>query len=376
MYFLEPERAVLDRFLPGLDERLAELPQRERERPGGPALPLFKAAGGPALLVPVEHRGLGIGAEDAVSLQRAIGARSPSLAVATTMHHLSVAGLVQAYEVAHGMEWMLLEAVADQRLLVASGFAEGRSGQSILDSSIKAHQDGDDVVLNGAKKPCSLSASMDLLSVSVTLDDGQGPELAVAVVPAATPGVSVHPFWGSFVLAGAESDEVRLHDVHVPPDLVVRTGLGEDRTLDPVQTVGFVWFELLMAASYLGMASALAERVLLAKRASAAERAAILVELESAMGGIRGAAAVMDTGRPLGQDDLLRALVSRFSTQDTIDRVVPRCLEALGGMAYVSTDDTAYLSACTAALKFHPPSRRWAAEGMCAAFAGGPLVLG
>lgn len=126
MNFLEPERAVLDRFLPGLDKRLAALPQPERERPGGPALPLFKAAGGPALLVPAEHQGLGISAEDAVSLQRAVGARSPSLAVATTMHHLSVAGLVQAYEVAQGMEWMLLEAVADQRLLVASGFAEGR----------------------------------------------------------------------------------------------------------------------------------------------------------------------------------------------------------------------------------------------------------
>jgi alkylation response protein AidB-like acyl-CoA dehydrogenase len=376
MYFLDPERAVLDRYLPGLDERLAELPQRERERPGGPALPLFKAAGGPALLVPAEHRGLGIGTEDAVSLQRAIGARGPSLAVATTMHHLSVAGLVQAYEVAQGRERVLLEAVADQRLLVASGFAEGRSGQSVLDSSIKAHQDGDDVVLNGAKKPCSLSASMDLLSVSVTLDEGQGPELAVAVVPAATPGVSVQPFWGSFVLAGAESDEVRLRDVRVPPDLVVRTGLGEDRAPDPVQTVGFVWFELLMAASYLGMASALAERVLLAKRASAAERAAILVELESAMSGIRGAAAALDAGRPLGQDDLLRALVCRFATQDTIDRVVPRCLEALGGMEYVSTDDTAYLAACSAALKFHPPSRRRAAEGMCAAFAGAPLVLG
>ncbi|MFJ9632279.1 acyl-CoA dehydrogenase family protein [Streptomyces sp. NPDC091280] len=376
MYFLEAERAVLDRFLPGLDDQLAALPQPERERPGGPALPLFRAAGGPALLVPAEHRGLGVGAEDAVSLQRAVGARSPSLAVATTMHHLSVAGLVQAYEVAKGMEWMLLEAVADQRLLVASGFAEGRSGQSILASSITARRDGEDLVLNGVKKPCSLSASMDLLSVSVTLDAETAPELAVAVVPVATPGISVHPFWGSFVLAGAESDEVRLRDVRVPPDLVVRTGLGADRTLDPVQTVGFVWFELLMAASYIGMASALAERALSAKKTGPAELAAILVELESAMGGVRGAAATLDTGRPLGQDDLLRALVCRFAAQDAIDRVVPRCLEALGGMAYVSCDDTAYLAACSAALKFHPPSRRWAAEGMCAAFTGGPLVLG
>lgn len=376
MRFLESERGTLERFLPGLDGRLAALPQHELERPQGPALALFKEAGGPGLVVPSEHRGLGATAVEAVRLQRAVGSRSPSLAVATTMHHFSVAGLMQAYEVTKGLEWMLLEAVADQGLLMASGFAEGRSGQSILASSITARQDGDDIVLNGSKKPCSLSASMDLLTASVMLDTDSGPQLAVAVVPATTPGISVHPFWGSTTLAGAESDEIRLQDVRVPPDMVVRTELGDDGSLDGIQTVGFIWFELMMAASYLGMAGALAERVLAQDKAEPAERARILVELEAAMGGIVGAASALGGDGPVGQAELLQSLVCRFSVQDTIDRVVPRCLEALGGMSYVSSDETSYLAACAAALKFHPPSRAWSATALCTAFAGGPLVLG
>ncbi|MFD5749809.1 acyl-CoA dehydrogenase [Streptomyces sp. NPDC127033] len=380
MRFLERERTALERFLPGLDGRLAALPQDELERPGGPALGLFKEAGGAGLLVPSEHKGLGASAVEAVRLQRAVGSRAPSLAVATTMHHFSVAGLIQAYEVTKGLEWMLLEAVAEQRLLMASGFAEGRSGQSILASSITAVQDGDDIVLNGAKKPCSLSASMDLLTASVLLDTGtgtdDGPRLAVAVIPATTPGISVHPFWGSTVLAGAESDEVRLRDVRVSPDMVVRTERGEDGSMDPVQTVGFVWFELLMAASYLGMASALAERVLDRRKGDPAERARILVELEAAMGGVTDAASVLDTGGPVGQAELAQSLVCRFAAQAAVDRVVPRCLEALGGMSYISGDETSYLAACAGALKFHPPSFGWAAEALSTAYAGGPLVLG
>lgn len=376
MRFLEPERETLETFLPGLDDRLAALPLKERERPQGPALTLFKEAGGPGLVVPSEHRGLGASAVQAVRLQRAVASRSPSLAVATTMHHFSVAGLIQAYEATKGLEWMLLEAVADQRLLMASGFAEGRSGQSILASSITARQDGEDIVLNGVKKPCSLSASMDLLTASVSLDTGDGPQLAVALVSASSPGVSVHPFWGTAALAGAESDEVRLKDVRVPAEMVVRTKLGEDGSLDGIQNVGFIWFELMMAASYLGMASALAERVLARDRTDVAERARILVELEAAMGAIVGAASLLDGDGPVGQAALLQSLVVRFSVQDTIDRVVPRCLESLGGMSYVSGDETSYLAACAAALKFHPPSRAWSSQALCTAFAGGPLVLG
>ncbi len=83
---------------------------------------------GPGLLVPVSCKGKGATALDALRVQRALGSRSPSLAVATTMHHFSMATLVGLVTDGEGLEWMLVEGVASGNRLVASGFAEGRPG--------------------------------------------------------------------------------------------------------------------------------------------------------------------------------------------------------------------------------------------------------
>ena len=127
-----------------------------------------------------------------------------------------------------------------------------------------------------------------------------------------------------------------------------------------------------MAASYLGMASALAERVLAAGRADAAERAGIAVELEAAMGLVTGVARGMRLGL-LGEPAFAEALVCRFAVQDAIARAVRRCVEALGGMAYIGSSDVPYLAACTAALAFHPPSRARMSVPLCDYFQGAPL---
>ena len=45
----------------------------------------------------------------------------------------------------------------------------------------------------------------------------------MALVPAESEGVSVSGFWSSSFLSGAESDQVTLTDVLVPPELLLRT---------------------------------------------------------------------------------------------------------------------------------------------------------
>src|SRR5688500_9021551 len=132
MGFLGNERSALQRSLPGLEDRLVHYGLMALEKSGNPGLALFKEVGGPGLLVPAEHGGIGASAVDAVRCTRAIGARSPSLAVAATMHNFSVASLVALADRAEGFEWMLVDAIARDRLLVSSAFAEGRSGQNIL----------------------------------------------------------------------------------------------------------------------------------------------------------------------------------------------------------------------------------------------------
>src|SRR4051794_4100768 len=169
MELLTCERLVCEEYLPGLDAALAGMALMDLERPDNGALGHFRQAGGPGLLIPPEYHGRGSGPLAAIRVQRAIGSRSPSLAVATTMHHFSVATLVEMAARATGMEGVLLQAIAQRRLLLASGFAEGQSGRGILAPTMQAKRDGDGYLVSGSKKPCSLSRSMDLLTASVAV---------------------------------------------------------------------------------------------------------------------------------------------------------------------------------------------------------------
>ncbi|MBW3609271.1 MAG: acyl-CoA dehydrogenase family protein, partial [Actinobacteria bacterium] len=81
-------------------------------------------------------------------------------------------------------------------------------------------RDGDTFVLSGSKKPCSLAHSMDLLTASVAVDG----DLAVAIVRTEAGGIERRPFWRSWVLRGAESDEVVLDRVAVEEELLYRIG--------------------------------------------------------------------------------------------------------------------------------------------------------
>src|SRR5262245_17646996 len=343
------------------------------ERPGNPALGLFRDAGGPGLVIPSEHGGLGATPLEAIRVQRALAAHSPSLAVAVTMHHFSVATLVEmAATASGGAEWLVLEGVARQKLYVASGFAEGRAGTSIFSSQFKVRRSAEGLLLSGSKKPCSLSASMDLLTASVQVpDEGGGPgTLAVVLLPAATPGITRRPYWGSWALGGAESDEVILEDVLVPDSLL--TYWGQPGQLDSVQGRSFLWFELLIAASYLGIASALVERVLAAGRGTPVERVGLAIETEGAMAALEGVAqSLMATEADL----LARALLVRFAVQQAVERTAGQAAELLGGMAFIGSPEVAYLLASARALAFHPPSRLSAAPSLDSYLVGGPLRL-
>src|SRR5436305_10588088 len=92
---MRQERLMLERYLPGLDEELVKRPLLELESPESIGIRLFREAGGSALLLPCDCAGLGVTALDALYVQRAIASRSPSLAVATTMHHFTVISLIE-----------------------------------------------------------------------------------------------------------------------------------------------------------------------------------------------------------------------------------------------------------------------------------------
>jgi alkylation response protein AidB-like acyl-CoA dehydrogenase len=378
MKLLRAERDTLDGFLPGLDKYLSEIPLLELERPGSGALAKFRELGGPALLVPAEYEGKGASLLDAVRIQRAVGSRSPSLAVATTMHHFSVASLVELTAAGNGFEWAMLMAIAENSWLLSSGFAEGKPGQHILTPTMRGVPADGGITVSGVKKPCSLTWSMNLMSASVAVaDPGTGPgsgrdRLAVVLIPADSPGIDRAPFWQTTALAAAESDQVTLTEVFVPEALIFYP--QDSESMDPIQARGFVWFELLISASYLGAATNLAERAIERGRGSDEDRAGLAIELEAMAAALEQAAAFAAT-----TDDndalLARALYARFATERATERVAMSAAAALGGMSFIESPEVAYLLGAIRALAFHPPSRAGAAGPIARYLAGGPLIL-
>ncbi|WP_316525464.1 acyl-CoA dehydrogenase family protein [Kitasatospora brasiliensis] len=377
MRTLDAARAVCERYLPGLLGKLANVPMLELEQPGNTGLELFRAAGGSALVIPKTYAGAGASPLEAIQITRAIAAASPSLAVASTMHHFSVATIFTLAESlrSSGVEWALLEGIATQNLLVSSGFAEGNPGQGILSPTVGGVRTEGGLIVNGSKRPCSMSRSMDLLSASISVPkEGGGSETVLMLIPAETPGVTVHPFWGSNVLAGAESDEVRLTDVFVDDRLLVPTDIGEQGELDELQTVGFMWFEMLITSSYLGMASALVERAFASGKLGAERLADLGVRLETATLLLEG------IGRQLmakegDNEALTKAMIARYGAQEAIVDAAQMAVEALGGMAFISSPEVAYLAAACHCVSFHPPSRSSTNQALAANLAGGVLRI-
>jgi alkylation response protein AidB-like acyl-CoA dehydrogenase len=378
MRSLDLARDTCERFHPGLAKALTEIPYAEREAPDSPVIDLFRAHGGVGLLVPTEHGGLGADPVDAVRVQRGVGSLSPSLAAAVTMHHFTVAML---YTLAAGPGRLtgpqldVLNHVVPDQQLMASGWAEGRTQQNILTPTVTAKPVNGGFRLSGTKKPCSLSRSMNLLTASTAVPGENGePELALALVPVPTPGLTVRPFWGNDVLAAAESDDVRLDGVFVTDELVIRTSAEDPDRIEDLQNAGFVWFELLISAGYAGAAAALAEAVLASGRGSARERADILVRTESAYQLIEATARQVRDGLD-GEEAVYSALVSRFAAQTELNAAVGQALDVLGGIDFVRSSDHSRLAASVRPLAFHPPSFASSAEALVQYADGGRLEL-
>ncbi|MFI8951414.1 acyl-CoA dehydrogenase [Streptomyces sp. NPDC053750] len=368
MRFLERERATVEKLLPGLDESLRTVPFTELEGASSPGVRLFRDSGGPGLLVPESSRGLGATALDALRVQRALGSRSPSLAVATAVHHLSMATLVAQAAATNdgGLGWMLVEGVAADNRLMAFGFAEERPGAGILSPSMTAAVDDDGVRIGGVTRAGGLARSMDLLIVSVMAPrvEGPGEELAVALVPADSEGVSV---------SGAESEHVTLDDVLLAPELLVRAS-DLDGQLDALLTAGFAWFQLLLTGGYLGAASALVERVLLDDRVPESERVRLLVDVEGAMSAAESIARRIDESGP-DESTLADSLYVRYFVQDTISRVTPRAVELIGDLSSLATDEVGYLATCAHGLDLQPPTRLQMTGPLAAYLVDGPLTI-
>lgn len=369
MRFMSRELETAEKFLPGLDARLAEIPLEQLESPESPGLALFKEFGGTGLLVPKEAGGLGGTLLDAAHVHRVLGARSPSLAIAVNMHSCTVAAIPPG----PGSE-ELLGMVAQAGLYLASAFAEGVPGASVVAPKLRGERIEGGWRLNGSKKPCSLAKSMDILTASVLLSneaDGNTDELALAIIPATTPGIEVRPMGNGLVFAGSETDEIVLTDVDIPDEAV--SFFGKTDALNAALSAAWLTFEVLVSAGYLGMASGLVKRVLEQGRGTTLDRVSMVGDLDSAMAAVESVIVEIQNGGAEA-DTVARSLHVRYHSQRVIERVSALATELLGGVEFMGGNSGLVYTACRG-LAFHPPSRSGIADAVDRYIGGEPLVV-
>ncbi|WP_282692720.1 hypothetical protein [Streptomyces sp. CC208A] len=348
-----PDR--LDGVADGVYAALAAGTPMDHEQDAGAVFALLKRTRATTMLVPASCGGKGTSAQDAVRFQVALGSMAPSAAIATTMHHYKIAALGQVADSGDEGAATILKGIAHEARLVASGGAESTPGRDLRSLGSQAVRDAAGYRVSGLKRPCSLSRSMDVLSLMVELraPDGTPEGYAQAFVDAGADGVEREPFWTSPLFLAAESHAVRLSDVPVPPEQVfpLRGETGRRFATDC-----YSWFQLLISASYLGIACCLAAATPRDRRPEARGWTAAAAELRELEAGLLDAARAIDTGAPL-QEQLNRATAARDRIEDGIGGIGGRLLRAAGGASFARTSFPTLLAGGLNAIAFHPPQR-------------------
>ncbi|ADG98850.1 putative isobutylamine N-hydroxylase [Segniliparus rotundus DSM 44985] len=345
--------AAVRRHLPELADELTTLGLLAAEDPANDVIGRWKQHGGPRLTAPKELDGLGATCLEAVELQRGVGYLSPSLAAATTMHYLSVAGLVDYAVTADEDTKNLVKMLIGNGTVFASGFSEGTIAGSVFHPTMQAVKASGGYTLTGRKKPCSLAKSMDCIMASAQLaDTGQR---AIALIWNGVEGLSVTPLWTTSPLAAAQTDEVVFENVFVPDDLLIIS--EQDDPEEVSEKAGYVLFGLLITAGYIGAATRIALKLADRPGFSEADFAELLSPVEGVWRALRMIAARYDGGDR--SDDLFADLLwIRLGLRDALQPAVARLVSRVGGVAFATDPEVAYLASCVAAYSFHPPTLR------------------
>lgn len=182
------------------------------------------------------HRGPGLHAE--LSHEASVVANEP---LALVLHEYGTPEQRQRY----------LQPLVDGEISLAFGLTEPNHGSDATWLETNARRDGDDWVINGAKR---FNSVMDVSAANVVFartsgQDGKAAGISAFIVPAGTPGMEVPFYWYCFNMP-SDHAETTLRDVRVPASAM----LGEEgRGLDCAQL--FVHENRIrQAASSLGAA--------------------------------------------------------------------------------------------------------------------------
>ncbi|HEV7673034.1 MAG TPA: acyl-CoA dehydrogenase family protein [Candidatus Angelobacter sp.] len=359
------ELKIASKRMPELVKALSTRDMMDLENSGSESVTgLLRAHGAPEFLVPRDLGGGGGSLLEITQIMRVVGSRCPSLSIMMTMHHHTVAAIARGMSSLSGGA-ACLKRVARERALVASAFAEGRPGADTLDSTVRCTQldGGAGFRVVGSKKPSSMSHHANFACVGVLVDIGGQTGRGIALVDRALDGTNVSDFWTSEILASADCHCLKFEGVLVPHGFVLvpfadgKVACREGLVVAHAEIVMSCLFQVLISASYLGMATRLCESVLKKRGGTSAQRVEILSRLESAAAAIYHLAASVEKS-DISAYLLGKSMLVACNTAAQIEYAVALSVKALGGSGYLSSKEAQYLVLASHCLDFHPPSRQ------------------
>ena len=322
---------------------------------------LFRDTKSTKLSISSEYGGDNLNANELKDVLIWTGSRCPSLSVMKIMHHHTTASLNSVAEFLPDNA-MVVQMIAEANLLIASAFAEGDETRAhYTTSKMKISKNDSGYIIQGSKKPCTMTNVMDMVLTGINYTDKNGDtHIGSALIDANDDNLKRKQFWNATYLKSSDSNELIFDNVLVPDSQINLESEIQDalasRNINSAEDIVMMWLQLLTSSAYFGMVIALITPVLIKKSGSIDDRAKLIIEMESIYSKIESISNLIET-KKFTRESLYKTTALRMSIQSSIDICADLAFELSGGINFIKDDLPSYLFCACRAIKFHPPFR-------------------
>ncbi|KAB2382780.1 acyl-CoA dehydrogenase family protein [Actinomadura montaniterrae] len=289
--------------------------------------------------LPEEYGGLGLSLSEEVRLVFELGYTSPAFrSMFGTSNGIAGQVLVNSGTADQKAAW--LPRLASGEIVGAFALTEAEAGSDPSTLTTSAVRDGDDYVINGAKRFITNAPEADVFMVFARTGGTGSRGISTFLVEGGTDGLSVGPADQKMGQRGAHTAEVFFNDVRVPATAMVGTEGTGFRTAMASLAHG----RLSIAALCVGLAQRiLDDTVEYAKTRS--QGGSAIGEYQLIQGLIADSQAELYAGRSMvleaaraydaGEDTKLGPSCAKYFCSEMVGRVADRGVQVFGGMGYM-----------------------------------------
>ncbi|GAA2135638.1 acyl-CoA dehydrogenase family protein [Actinomadura napierensis] len=289
--------------------------------------------------LPEEYGGLGLSLSEEVRLVFELGYTSPAFrSMFGTSNGIAGQVLVNSGTDEQKAAW--LPRLASGEIVGAFALTEAEAGSDPSTLSTSAVRDGDDYVINGAKRFITNAPEADVFMVFTRTGGAGSRGISTFLVESGTDGLSVGPADHKMGQRGAHTAEVFFDDVRVPASAMV----GPEGTGFRTAMASLAHGRVSIAALCVGLAQRiLDDTVDYAKNRS--QGGSTIGEYQLIQGLIADSQAELYAGRAMvleaaraydaGEDTKLGPSCAKYFCSEMVGRVADRGVQVFGGMGYM-----------------------------------------